>query len=178
MCIVDGSLRAAARGGPSTTRTLVVIAARSEHRPTGVWVPRPRRRSQGFPRGVAQRTHRGGMRGRSAGWSLGRTGGGRICHLVSRRVSRAAVRLDRNCYAGRRFSRRVAIPLAPEASPTTADGILSDFWNIVVAQWPPLGFRFSFARAYPADRRDRDGPYVASFRHFLDSDYHRAGTRS
>jgi len=87
-------------------------------------------------------------------------------------------RLDRNCYAGRRFSRRVAIPLAPEASPTTADGILSDFWNIVVAQWPPLGFRFSFARGYPADRRDRDRPYVASFRHCLDSGYHRAGTRS
>src|SRR5260221_12572112 len=96
------------------------------------------------------------MRGRSAGWSLGRTGGGRICHLCSRRVSRAAVRLDRNCYAGRRFSRRGAIPLAPEASPTTADGILSDFWNIVVALWPTLGVWFLLARGYPACRRDLD----------------------
>jgi len=57
-------------------------------------------------------------------------------------------------------------------------GFCLTFWNIVVAQWPPLGFRFSFTRGYPADRRDRDRHYVASFRHCLDSGYHRAGTRS
>src|SRR5258708_7576117 len=98
------------------------------------------------------------MRRRSGSRPLGGIGCQRVCHLVSRRAPRPAVRLHRNFHVVRWFGRRVAVPLAPQAGATPADGILSDFGCIVAAEWPHLLLRPSFARGTAEDRGDRNGP--------------------
>src|SRR5258708_30439742 len=105
------------------------------------------------------------MRGRSGSGSLGGTGRRRVCYLVSRRAPRPAVRLHRNFHVVRWFGRRVALPLAPQAGATSADGILSDFGSIVAPEWPDLHLRSSFARGTAEDRADPNGPSAPRFVH-------------
>jgi hypothetical protein len=129
-----------------------------------------------FTHRLDQRTNRGSMRGWSGSGPLGRTGRQRVCHLVGRRAPRPAVRLHRNFHVVRWFGRRVAVPMAPEAGATSADGILPDFGSIVAADWPPFLLHSSFACNTLPDRGDRDGPGAARFGHRVDSGYRPAGT--
>jgi hypothetical protein len=91
--------------------------------------------------GVAKRANRGGMRGRSGSGSLGGTGRLRVCHLVSRRAPRPAVRLYRNFHVVRWFGRRVAVPLAPKAGATPNNVILSDIGGNLAPRWPHFPLR-------------------------------------
>ena len=65
----------------------------------------------------------------------------RVCHLVSRRAPRPAVRLHCNFHVVRWFGRRVAVPLAPEAGATPNNGILSDIGGNLAPRWPHFPLR-------------------------------------
>jgi hypothetical protein len=80
-------------------------------------------------------------RGRSRSGSLGGTGRRRVCHLVSRRAPRPAVRLHCNFHVVRWFGRRIAVPLAPEAGATPNNGILSDIGSNLAPQCPHFPLR-------------------------------------
>ena len=60
----------------------------------------------------------------------------RVCHLDGCRVGRTAAADLRPFDVDRWSGRRVAVPVAPEAGPTSPDGILLDCDGVVVARWP------------------------------------------
>src|SRR5262249_3300640 len=139
-------------------RAFFAIEARSGNSPAGLPGPRPYRRSHCFTRWLAQRTNRGGMRRRSCGRGLGWDRPGPGFHLGLRRAPRPAVRLRCNIHVVWWFGRRVAAPLATQASETPADGILSDFVCVVAAEWPYLLAGSLFGRGTAPDRGNRKGP--------------------
>jgi 5TMR-LYT protein len=59
------------------------------------------------------------------------------------------------------LDRRITVALAAETGPTSANGVLPDFGNIVVAEQPSLLVRSSFARALLPRRGDRRYVFLA-----------------